>query len=182
MNSGGLEGFSAWADWASGTVDQAPRKPGAYAFRLARAERIKRLKGESDIVYIGATRKGRRTLRDRLRQHLRPRRDMKDPGVRLLRVVTEVGPLEIAWREFKNHSDAQWEERELLAQFADDHIELPPLNRQETGKRVSDVVRALRAKTPEERAKILAKVQEMRRQEAAARGPSEAEKGVPEQR
>lgn len=174
MNSEGLEGFSTWTDWTSGTVEQAPMKPGVYAFRFAHAEQIRRLKGESDIVYIGATRKGRATLRDRLKRHLRPRKDMKGTGVRLLRVVTEAGSLEIAWREFQNHYDAQWKERELLAQFADDHIELPPLNRQETGKEVSDAVRGLRASKPDKRAKIFARVEEIKRQKIEARELSQA--------
>jgi len=164
MNSEGLEGFSVWHDWSSVTVNKAPMKTGVYAFRLAHAERIRRLKGESDIVYIGATRKGNRTLRDRLRQHLRPRTDMKDVGVRLQRVVLEVGPLEIAWRDFQSHTDAQWTEARLLAQFSDDHIEFPPLNQQETGKKLSDAVRVLRAMKPEDRAKVFAKVEEIKRQ------------------
>ena len=124
---------------------------------------MQRLMGASDLVYIGATGKGKRTLQDRLKDHLRLRRDMKDLGCRLDRVVQHVGPLEVAWIVCENRVDAQWKERELIAKYADDHIEIPPLNRQESGKQVSDALRSLPAKTPEERERIASSVWALKR-------------------
>ena len=161
MSSAELEGFSVWAEWNSGTVKHAPMKPGVYVFRLSRTEQLRRLKGESDILYIGATKKGSRTLRDRLRDHLRLRDDKKDLGCRLERVIKEVAPLEVAWKQFENHADAQDLERKLLAEYTDSHIEFPPLNRQETGKRVTDALRVVSALKPEQLADVLARLQEI---------------------
>jgi hypothetical protein len=74
----------------------------------------------------------------------------RDLGYQLERVVKEVGPLQVAWKQFDDHFDAQWHERKLLTQYEDDHLEFPPLNRQETGKRVSDAERLLAGSHPDE--------------------------------
>jgi len=157
MLSAELEGFSPWADWSLGTVQLAPTKPGVYVFRLPQTKALSRLKGESDIIYIGATKKGSRTLRDRLRDHLRSRDDKKDLGCRLERVIKEVGPLQISWRQCETHTDAIELERKLLAEYTDGHIEFPPLNRQETGKKKSDALRMFNALRPEQQAEIMTK-------------------------
>jgi hypothetical protein len=143
MDSSSIEGFSTWNEWGSRVAIQVPAKPGVYIFRLAPSQRIRRLKGFSDLVYMGATKKGKRTLRDRLEDHLRPRVDMRDLGYQLERVIKEVGPLQVAWKPLDEHFDARWLERRLLTQYQDDHLEFPPLNRQETGKRVNAAERLL---------------------------------------
>jgi hypothetical protein len=71
-------------------------------------------------------------------------------GCRLARVVKEVAPLEVAWKQSENYADAQELERKLLADYADSHIEFPPLNRQETAKKVTNILRLVSALKPEQ--------------------------------
>jgi hypothetical protein len=115
---------------------------------------LPRIKGQSDIVYIGSTKRGKRGIRQRLQQHLRVREGGVDTGYRLDRVVKEVGALEIAWLTCPTHDDALWHEGELLSQYQSDHIELPPLNRQESGKKIQYVLRTL-LKLPPDQARRL---------------------------
>jgi hypothetical protein len=150
MNSNELVDYPSWLGWFRKAVDHAPEKPGVYIFRLIRTPTLARLKGHSDIIYIGSTKKGERTLRDRLKDHLRPRGDKRDLGYRLKRVTDEAGSVEVAWRVFDSHDSAQECERQLLKRFEKDHIELPPLNRQETGKTQLQMEDTLRALTPQQ--------------------------------
>jgi len=112
----------------------APASPGIYVLRMSMD--LPRLKERSDILYIGSTRSGRATVRTRLQQHLRPRDDQRDIGCRIARVIAEVPgcTIEFAFRAFSSHAEARFMEAELLKQYETDHIEFPPLNRQESGK------------------------------------------------
>ena len=149
MNSTELVDYSTWLGWFRRAVRQVPQKPGVYIFRLIRGATLARLKGNSDIIYIGSTKKGKRTLRDRLKDHLSPRGDRRDLGYRLKRVIKEVGSVEVACKVFDSHEGARACERQLLKRFEQDHIELPPLNRQETGKTQLQMEDTLRAATPQ---------------------------------
>jgi hypothetical protein len=153
VNSTDLVDFSTWLGWFQRRIRQVPLKPGVYIFRLIQGATLARLKGNSDIIYIGSTRKGRRTLRDRLKDHLSPR----GVGYRLKRVINEVGSVEVAWRVFDTHEGAQACERQLLKRFEKDHIELPPLNHQETGKTRLQIEDTLRAPSPQQLLEILGK-------------------------
>jgi hypothetical protein len=146
MNSSDLSGFSVWYQWPRDVISNAPSTPGVYVFKLAGGESLCRLKGKSDIVYIGRTKKGKvRTgsVQRRLKQHLRTREDKIDIGYRIERVLKEIGRLEVAWRSFDADADAQSHEAELLERYDTDHIELPPLNRQESGKKVRQALKRL---------------------------------------
>lgn len=146
MNSGDLSDFSTWHPWSSAIIQNAPATPGVYVFRFSGGQPIRRLKGESNIVYIGSTKKGKArsgSVQRRLKQHLRTREGKIDIGYRIERVLKEIGRLEVAWRSFDTDADAQWHEAELLERYETDHIELPPLNRQESGKKVRYALKGL---------------------------------------
>ncbi len=98
-------------------------------FRLA-GRNFGRLKGQSDILYIGCAKN--QNLQQRAKQHLHPREDEKDIGYLIKRVEDEIGPVEFAWKE---NADPTAGERELLARYRKDHIELPPLNSNQPGKK-----------------------------------------------
>ena len=121
-------GMSEWVKWSGRTVGRAPRTPGVYVLRLANMA-VPRLKGESDIVYVGSTSRGRGTIRQRLRRHgcaTQPGRSM------LNRVRSEVGEIDLAWKSLATHTQALFMESQLLEKYLADHLELPPLNHQES--------------------------------------------------
>jgi hypothetical protein len=98
--------------------------PGVYIFRMAGGKLAPRLKGKSDIVYIGAVVANYGSLRKRLAQHLPRRQDPTGIAARILRVEHEVGPLEIAWVTCPDNHRSQAFESELLDKYCVDHIEL----------------------------------------------------------
>jgi hypothetical protein len=131
MDSSELHGFSDWHPWAERVPDCAPNQPGVYVFRLAGGEHLMRLEGQSDIVYVGWG----SSIQRRLRRHLKARDDERDIGFRLSRVLAVPRPLEVAWTVLSGSEEAKNYEADLIARFGANHIELPPLNRQETGKK-----------------------------------------------
>src|SRR5260370_32446501 len=134
MDSTELADLVEWKRWDPGAFQGAPRKPGIYVFRLNQA--INRLKGKSDIVYIGSTVKGRRTIQDRLKDHLGVRKVERNTAYYLERVQREVNTLEVSWKALETHDEAMDEERVLLVKYMADHIEFPPLNRQESVRKI----------------------------------------------
>src|ERR1700751_5068582 len=96
MNSDQILGIGNWYQCGE-AVRNAPNSAGVYVFRLARA--IQRLKGDSDVVYIGTTGKGERTIQTRLKEHL----DVHEGGPMFARVANEVGPMEVAWISLPDH-------------------------------------------------------------------------------
>lgn len=151
MKSSDLSDFGSWERFSKTTVDRARREPGVYVFRLAEGRTFPRLVGESDLVYIGSS----TSLQRRLRDHLRPREDERDIGYRLKRVEDQVSALELAWKTFETYGDAETLEWELLEQYQRDHIEFPPLNRQESGKRILKAKRDLLSLSPGEFKEVL---------------------------
>jgi predicted GIY-YIG superfamily endonuclease len=94
-------------------------------FRLA-GKAFGRLKGESDLVYIGYT----ESVKRRLSYHLPARADEQKCADRL-RNAGRVGALEVAWRSHGSVEEARCEEARLLRRYYWDHGELPPVNRGE---------------------------------------------------
>ncbi len=74
------------------------------------------------------------------------------------RVQQEVGPLEVSWKPFESHTDAKEHERTLLGRYEKDHIELPPLNRQEAGKKLRQTEELLDAVTRGQGQKVLKEI------------------------
>jgi hypothetical protein len=123
-----------WVQWNRRILQDAPKKPGIYVFRLSGKQPVQRVKGQSDIVYVGCTTRGKGTIRRRLREHLTEKKIERNTAHYLQRVQKEVGKLEVSWKVLGTHRDAMDVERILLAEYEEDHIEFPPLNRQESGK------------------------------------------------
>ena len=103
-------------------MKSAPKQSGIYIFRMARGECFRRLKGESDVLYIGSA-EGKRGLRERLQQYLRP-----GPTQWTNKRIHEMAKkydMEIAWYLCGEASNL---ELQLLRRYFEDHDELPPLN------------------------------------------------------
>ncbi len=148
MTSAECPEFGRWITWGPRSAQGVPNKPGTYIFRLA-GRNFGRLKEESDILYIGCAKN--QNLQQRAKQHLHCREDEKDIGYLIKRVEEEVGPVEFAWKE---NADPTAGERELLARYREDHIELPPLNSNQPGKKYTLAERRFAQLSPEERREL----------------------------
>jgi len=116
------KGISEWHPFNKETVKSVPGQHGIYIFRMAQSKRFGRLKGESDILYIGST-KGGRGLRGRLQQYLHP-----GPTQWTNKRIHEMAKkydMEIGWCLCEEASNL---ELQLLHRYFEDHDELPPLN------------------------------------------------------
>jgi hypothetical protein len=130
VNSTELTNLAEWKKWGRSVALEAPLAPGIYVFRLAERKTIPRMRGASDIVYIGRSVK----IRNRFKDHLRVIEVERDVAYRLQRVQQEIGRLEVSWESYDAPDKAKDAERLLLAQYETDHIEFPPLNRSESGR------------------------------------------------
>lgn len=121
MTSSDIVELSAWEFWPQPALAKAPQTPGAYIFRLPMS--FGRMQGSSDIVYVGLA---KASLRRTLTGH-------RHRGIgKLLRLVEDLGGLQVAWRICPNRTDAELTESRLLGKYARQHIELPPLNCQQS--------------------------------------------------
>lgn len=145
MTSSDVQVCSNWTAWSQAAAKRAPEKPGVYFLRLGNS--LERLKGSSDLLYIGTTEEGKGTVRARLISRFREVLTEGSVGYRLARFANEVpgACIEFAWRVLASHEDAMWDEAQLLKRYEDDHIELPPLNRQQSGNRPHQAQKALEA-------------------------------------
>jgi len=126
------KGLSEWQPFNEESVKSALKQYGTYILRMAQGKCFGRLKGESDILYIGSTEEGKRGLRGRLQQYLRP-----GPTQLTNKRIDEMAKkydMEIAWCLCREGREASNLEFKLLHQYLDDHDELPPLNH--AGKRL----------------------------------------------
>ena len=153
MRSVDLKGFGEWHEWPRVAIRNAPLKCGIYAFRIAGGKCFQRLKGESDLAYIGATPKN--TIHNRLIHH---KSSCLDKQYLLARIQSHLGVLEVAWKECANPKDAETQECILLTNYSLDHIELPPANRQQSFKKLSAVLSYYATATPEERVQFDARI------------------------
>jgi len=129
MNSQAVEkklGLDAgcWIRWPNINLAKVPQSPGVYLFRIAEGSPLERVKGTSDIVYIGSG-----IIRKRLRAH--SRHDMiKWTGTGwAICLIMRARAVDVAWREMPL-DQARSEEATILQQYLVDHFELPPANRQ----------------------------------------------------
>jgi hypothetical protein len=94
------EGY--WKKWEGGvTCRFAPNTPGVYAFRILKPTTLERAIGETDIAYIGSS---RRSIHRRLVDHIKGRTDA-DSGRRIRRFGWTY-KLEIAWKLFDSPPQA----------------------------------------------------------------------------
>jgi hypothetical protein len=89
---------------------------------MAQGKYFRRLKGESDIFYIGSA-EGNRGLRGRLQQYLRP--GPTQLTNKRIHAMAKKYNMEIAWCLCGEASNL---ELQLLHRYFEDHDELPPLN------------------------------------------------------
>ncbi len=117
-----VNGLSRWFHFDKRVLKQVPKQGGIYVIRLADAQIIGRLQGESDILYIGSS-KSKGGLRQRISQYFHP--GPTQFTNRRIRDLTERYPMEIAWFPCDEPVNI---ENNLLRQYISDHDELPPLN------------------------------------------------------
>ena len=86
------KGVSEWCPFSEESVKSAPKQYGIYIFRMAQSKCFKRLKGESDILYIGST-EGEHGLRGRLQQYLHP-----GPTQWTNKRIHEMAPRNMIWK------------------------------------------------------------------------------------
>lgn len=114
--------FSSWYLLDEQNIDKAPNLPGDYVFRMSNGQSIPRLKGQSDIAYIGSTkRKGE--LKRRLRDYLHPSPDVATE-MRIHEMAKKY-KMEVSWCACDEPDNL---EHQLIQQYELDHDELPPLN------------------------------------------------------
>lgn len=114
------QGFSPWTDLADEALGDVSQDPGVYVLRLKGGTPFGRLRGVSDIVYVGKTDKG---LRNRIRQYLHPG-PTQWTNIRVNEFMRRYR-LEFACAKDGN---PKAREHELLRSYLRDHDELPPLN------------------------------------------------------
>lgn len=159
MTSADLPDSLIWSELSALWAKGAPNSRGVYVLRLARA--IARLKGQSDVLYVGRTRMPKATLRSMLTHHVRPRVNEKDIGYRVFRILQEVpdARVEFTCIPFPTNVESGLYEASLLRRYERDHLEFPPLNRQEAGRFYQQVRRAFKNLTPAEVVGVLKREQ-----------------------
>ncbi len=122
MKSADLRGFEEYADFDS-AFKSAPEEPGVYFLRLKSGKPFSRIKGETDIVYIGSS----KNLKRRFNQYYNPGRTQWT-NRKIHRFVKEYGhDSEFFWKKISSDR-IKIEEYNLLRRFEQEHHEKPPLN------------------------------------------------------
>jgi len=112
--------LSEWRALSKEVLTIAPREGGIYIIRMAQGRVFGRLRGSSDILYIGSAKR----LRRRLRGYFYP--GPTQWTNKRVHAMMSKHPMEIAWCITEDYAEA---ERELLRLYLDQHDELPPFNR-----------------------------------------------------
>jgi hypothetical protein len=131
-------GFSDWHPFDKRSIKSAPQQIGVYIIRKAEGQCFGRLRGESDILYIGST-KSEGGLKKRLQHYFHP-----GPTQWTNRRINELANkyrMEVAWCPC---SEPRNLEHELLKRYLKEHDELPPFNHagiRRLYKSVTDAIR-----------------------------------------
>ena len=112
-----------WTRWKDFDAELAPQSMGVYTFRVAAGAAIERVKGASDLIYVGSGK-----IRSRLKAHTTPDWTNWDDSGWLIFLIAQERDLEVAWRELPEE-EARFLESEILQEYLVDHFELPPANR-----------------------------------------------------
>lgn len=140
----------SWKQWPSIKWTQVPQGTGVYVFRTAGGSAILRVKGCSDVVYVGSGK-----IRDRLKAHSRQDWKRWSGTGWVICLIMRAKGLEVAWREMAE-PQARLEEADILQQFLVDHFELPPANRRKPRiSAVTGAALALHSLAEEERTRVL---------------------------
>jgi hypothetical protein len=114
----------SWKRWPDPGTALSPSSVGVYVLRRITGSAICRVRGTSEILYVGSG-----NIQNRLRAHYNPDwGSFKDSGW-LISLVANGAPLEVIWQEMPAE-DARLVEGEILQGYLLDHRELPPANRQ----------------------------------------------------
>jgi len=117
-----IAGLSDWFSFDEQILKQTPDQRGAYVFRSVGGRSFGRLKGKSDILYIGST-TSKRGLRQRFYNYLHPG-PTQWTNQRIHDLLKRY-QMEVAWFVCKKPVNI---ENSLLTQYEREHDELPPLN------------------------------------------------------
>jgi hypothetical protein len=132
MRATDIEGLSPWELWPRPALERAPETSGVYVFKLSRC--FGRMRGESDIVYVGLAEK---SIKGRLGSHR-----YTEIGLST-NLVEDFGTLQVAWKPCGSDSEARFMESTILGRHRRDHVELPPFNRQQPFKVLQQYFEAL---------------------------------------
>jgi hypothetical protein len=115
--------WSARHPLSKGELSGIPKQPGVY--RIVTSEPFGRLRGQSDIIYIGCSCKGIQglwleigNLLNPQRQHFYTLEPMRKSGLQLEYEYVTTSP-----------NEAEDIEYHLLDRYEQEHLELPPANR-----------------------------------------------------
>ena len=128
-----LEHYKDWSDWYGycGNEDELkqliPDCPGIYQFRV-RGKKFGRLRGVTDIVYIGRTRKGTKSLGSLVNRII----DRDHTGA-MKWVMNDGGGFDVRWLPFRSDVAARIAEQWALKNYIKEHWETPPGQRGEGG-------------------------------------------------
>ncbi len=130
MNSTDIESINketvSWLSFEKDIVSKASRENGVYILRLATGKLFGRLRGASDILYVGSsTCQG--GLRQRLLHYFHPG-PTQWTNLRINSYLNRY-KMEIAWLLTNNPLNL---EHKLLTQYEEDHDEQPPFNHADT--------------------------------------------------
>jgi|WetSurMetagenome_2_1015567.scaffolds.fasta_scaffold97855_2 hypothetical protein len=116
----------SWFPFEKQVVSEAPREVGVYILRLAEGKLFGRLRGASDILYVGSsTCQG--GLRQRLSHYFHPG-PSQWTNLRINKYLSKY-KMEVAWFPTSNPLNL---EHKLLTQYESDHDEQPPFNHADT--------------------------------------------------
>jgi len=113
------KGSECWMPFDEHAAEKLGLMRGVYVIRIADGLKLGRLRGESDIVYIGSG-----TIGTRLKAHAGLRLDLKDKGW----VLTWIGCEKRLQVCFFECADLVALEGDLLVEYLCAHQELPPAN------------------------------------------------------
>ena len=133
MNSGEINEISNWSDWRQCDATSIPSSPGIYAFRIGGGVAVPRVRGQSDILYIGSSMVN---LRMRLRKH----HQMRTAESLLLNLIeTHLGQSEVGWASL-DQASAFATESDLIFKYSQEHLEFPPANNQQPARAVREKI------------------------------------------
>ncbi len=130
------KGFVNWQPFKQDILNLAPKECGVYVIRLTSGRLCGRLKGESDILYIGST-TSKSGLKHRLRGYFSSSKANSTTNTRINSFINKYD-MEISWHTMGlvtassyKHKKAVTLEADLLFQYSEEHDELPPFNQSE---------------------------------------------------
>lgn len=114
--------LSKWLKFNEQILPKVPKKKGVYVIRLENKKNFGRLKGQSDVLYIGKT-EAQNGLKQRISFYFRPGKTQLT-NMRINSMQKKY-KMEIAWL---TSDDSNNLEHKLVNAYMEDHHELPPFN------------------------------------------------------